>query len=190
LAGFEVTPEGLVLNRQTGYFPGYGHSTYIGYEFGDAPSVSGARPIRKGNHLDRVLAVTATGRRRAYAFDFLRRMGVVEDRLGDTRYVIFFDPEMLSPLDAPRIIDSRSPGSAAVYLAELAGRRLRFRRRDARIVDRETGSTWDILGLATDGPLKGTRLTPAQQMIYFEFAHRNFFPRSQVVGGSRFGSQP
>ena len=175
---------GRVLNRETGYFPNYGQSAYEGYEFGDSPAGAGAKPVRKGAPFDRVLAVTAGGRRRGYGFAFLRRMGVVEDRLKDLNYVIFFSQEMLTPLDASRIAESRPVGTAAAYKVDVNGRRLRFRRREGRILDRETGSAWNILGLAIDGPLKGTQLKPVPQMIYFEFAHRAFFPRSEVVGVS------
>jgi len=180
-------PKGKVLNRLTGHFPPYGRSTYTGYEFGDGRVAGDAKPTRRGGRLERVLVITVEGRRRAYVFDYLRRMRVVEDGLRGVRYAVFYEPEMLTPLDAPRIPEARPVGTAAAYVAEANGKGLRFRRRDGKIVDRETGSTWNILGVAEDGPLKGTRLTPAPQAIYFEFAYRTFFPRGELVGRSRLG---
>lgn len=180
-------PEGRVLNRLTGYFPPYGESTYTGYEFGDGQPAGAAKPMRRGERMERVLAITVEGRRRGYVFDYLRRMRVLEDRLRGVRYAVFYEPEMLTPLDAARISESRAVGTAAAYLTEVDGKRLRFRRRGGKIVDRETGSTWNVLGVAEDGPLKGIRLTPAPQAIHFEFAFRTFFPRSELVGRSRVG---
>ena len=178
-------PDGKVLNRLTGYFPPYGKSTYTGYEFGDGPAGEDAKPMRRGERLERVLVISVGDRRRAYLFDFLRRMRVVEDRLKGLRYVVFFEPQMLTPLDASHVSQSRPVGTAAAYLTEVNGKRLRFRRRGDKIVDRETGSAWNVLGVAEEGPLKGTRLTPAPQAIYFEFAYRTFFPRSELVGKPR-----
>lgn len=175
-------PEGRVLNRRTGMLPPYGESTYTGYEFGDAPRTAGAKPMRQGERFERVFVVSAEGARRAYTLDFLRRLRVVEDRLKSVRYVVFHEAEMLTLLDAPKIADSRSVGTAAAYHAEFEGRRLRFRSRKGRIEDRETGSTWNLMGVAVDGPLKGARLTPVNQGLYFEFAYRTFYPRQAIVG--------
>lgn len=177
-------PGGQVMSRQTGYLPGYGRTTYIGYELGDAPAAGGVEPVRRGDRLQRVITVNIEGRRRAYSFHLLRSRKVFEDRVAGARFVIFFDPAVLSPLDAPQIAASRSVGTAAAYFAELDGRLLHFRFRDGRITDRETGSTWDVLGTAVDGPLKGKLLTPTQQLIYFEFTHRQFFPRVEILGAS------
>lgn len=177
-------PAGQVLGRETGYSPAYGQSTYIGYEFGDLPPAGGAKPVRSGGRLNRVIAVRVEGRRRAYSFNLLRSRKVLEDKVKGIRYVIFFDPAVLSPMDAPKIAESRTAGTAAAYVAALDGRPLHFRVRDGRITDRETGSTWNVLGIATDGSLKGKRLAPVQQMIYFEFTHRQFFPRVEILGAS------
>ncbi|HBY59073.1 MAG TPA: hypothetical protein DEH78_04585 [Solibacterales bacterium] len=186
-AFWKAHPKGQVLSRDTGYYPGYGQTTYLGYEHGNLDPSYGRAPVRRGARLNRVLAVVADGRRRAYTFDHLRNRGVVEDRLRASRYVIFFEEDVLTALDTPRIADSRPVGTAAAYIVYLDGRRLRFLRRDNRIVDRETGSTWDIFGTAVDGPLKGKRLLPMQQAIYFEFAHRRFYPRAEVVGTAQSG---
>jgi len=173
---------GKVLSRQTGYFPRYGESTYTGYEFGNMPRGSAASPLRSGEKLERVLMVENGGNRRAYRFRFLKSLGVAEDRLGDLNYVIFYEPEGLTPLDAKTIAESRSVGTAAAYLTTLNGERLRFRRKNGKLIDRATGSVWSVTGIATDGPLKGTRLKPVTQMVGFEFAVRHFYPKAELVG--------
>ena len=51
-----------------------------------------------------------------------------------------------------------------------------------RIVDRETGSGWDLLGRAVSGPLKGERLPPAEGGVHFAFAWLAFNPESEIYG--------
>lgn len=55
--------------------------------------------------------------------------------------------------------DKRSM-TAVLFDRDLDGRELSFEERDGKLVDRETGSEWDRLtGVATQGPLKGKRLS-------------------------------
>jgi hypothetical protein len=164
----EVFPDGRVLSRHTGHERPYGKNPYVKYE--------------TRNGLERVVALTQAGRSKAYPFERLRRAGVLEDRLGSLRYVIFFEPETLTALDEQHIAQSRAVGTVGVFSPELEGRRLTFRRRDGRIVDKQTGSTWTVAGTATAGPLAGKRLTPVQHGVYFAFAWLAFYPGTQIVG--------
>ena len=60
--------------------------------------------------------------------------------------------------------------------------RLEFKAENGRIVDRSTGSTWNILGEATSGPLKGRRLAAITESgVHFAFAWLAFNPDSEVV---------
>ena len=52
---------------------------------------------------------------------------------------------------------------------------------DGRYRDRQTGSTWNILGRALAGPLEGRRLTPIQHGNHFWFAWAVFRPNVEVV---------
>ncbi len=163
----EVFPQGQVLSRHTGHERPYGENPYVGYE--------------SRNRLERVVALSWEGKSKAYPFELLRRAGVLEDRLGSLRYVIFFEPETLTALDERQIARSRAVGTVGVFSPELEGRRLSFRRRDGRIVDKQTGSTWTVAGTATAGPLAGKRLTPVRHGVYFAFAWMAFYPGSQMV---------
>ncbi len=66
-----------------------------------------------------------------------------------------------------------SGDAMAAYVARAGGRELTFvAAPDAAFTDRETGSTWDLGGRATAGPLEGTSLTlvPARRALWFAIA--------------------
>lgn len=71
-------------------------------------------------------------------------------------------------------------GSAAAYAATVAGRRLTFAWRDGAFVDDDSGSRWDVTGLATAGPLAGTRLEPVPSRTTFWFAYVAAFPGTRL----------
>ncbi|MDP7105413.1 MAG: DUF3179 domain-containing (seleno)protein, partial [SAR202 cluster bacterium] len=76
----------------------------------------------------------------------------------------------LSALDKSSIADSRDVGATGVFDTHVDGKKLAFRVEGDRFVDEETGSTWNILGQAVDGPLKGQQLTPIVHTNVFWFA--------------------
>ncbi len=183
-------PEAKVLSRETGHERAYGRNPYTGYEFGNrlfAP-VGGRRPTRLAP-LERIVAVEVDGASRGYPFSMLRRRGVFEDRIRGRRFVIFFEQGVVSVLDHERIANSRDVGAVGVFCTELEGRRLSFGRKEGRIVDRQTGSVWNILGQAIDGPLAGKRLTGVSHGVYFAFAWLVFNPRGEIYGEAGFGEQ-
>jgi len=70
-----------------------------------------------------------------------------------------------------------------VASATVDGRRLTFVREGgvaAPIRDRETGSTWSVTSIATDGELAGTRLEPVIHGDHFWFAWAAFSPKTTI----------
>ncbi len=177
----ETYPDGVVLLPPQGASAPYGISHYTGYELGDKPRGPG-QPGSLGPK-ERVLAILADGKVVAYPFRDLARWRVLEGKLAGVRYVAFFEDSMLSAMDKRRLTDSRPVGSAAAYSPMLDGRRLRFRRDGDRIVDKETGSQWNVLGRCVDGPLAGQRLEPVLSTVAFAFAIREFYPSVRLAGG-------
>jgi len=55
---------------------------------------------------------------------------------------------------------------------------------DDTFLDRETGTTWDLLGRAIAGPLEGKQLTPAVHTNELWFAWAAFNPEAEVYAGS------
>ena len=173
-------PDGKVLSRETGRRRPYGTNPYVGYEFGGflfEPNVPKGLKAPK----ERIVVVEAGGEATAYSFELLRREGVVEGVTGGRRYVIFHQRGTVTPLDRSRIADSRDVGSVGVFVPEIDGRRLTFRRKKGRIIDRETGSEWNVLGFAVNGPLEGERLEPVPHGVYFAFAWLIFNPETELI---------
>ena len=139
-------PDGKVLSKATGHNRPYGTSPYAGYEQSGRTMfpVPLKRPI--GPPLERVVSFTLEGKSRAYTFGRLRQSGVIDGKIKKTRYVVFYDKTAVSAMEQKSISGSRQVGSAGVFSPELDGRVLKFRLKGGKIVDKDTGSTWNVLG--------------------------------------------
>jgi Protein of unknown function (DUF3179) len=174
--------DGRVLSRNTGYDRPYGQNPYQGYDnVNQSPFLYSGPPISgKLRPMARVLIVVLGGEAVAYPFDTLQKVHVVNDTVGKTDVVALWVPGTSSPLDAGTIAGGRDVGSAAVYMRVLGGRTLTFGFDGTHIVDKETGSVWDILGRATSGPLAGKSLTPVVATNSFWFAWVVYRPDTGV----------
>jgi hypothetical protein len=111
-----------------------------------------------------LLGVRVSDRERAYPFIRLAKTaGVVEETIGDLPITVWFDA---------------TQRSAAAFDARLDGKTLHFIRIadavPARFRDRETGSLWNLEGLAVGGPSAGRRLARPPQLLtewYGWYAH-------------------
>ncbi|MGQ0752131.1 MAG: DUF3179 domain-containing protein [Betaproteobacteria bacterium] len=176
-------PNGRVLSRQTGFVRPYGKNPYRGYDkIGDVPFLFSDPLDPRLPAMERVLGVSINEQTRVYPFAALTTTPVINDEVAGAPIVILSEEGVLSALDAEVIRDSRRIPAAAAYSRRLGDRTLSFERKQARTVDRETGSEWDIFGQATAGPLKGTRLRPVDSGVHFAFAWLAFHPRSEIYG--------
>ncbi|MEX2159686.1 MAG: DUF3179 domain-containing protein [Dehalococcoidia bacterium] len=172
-------PAGMVLSRDTGFARAYGTNPYVGYDETTNPFLFEGEADSRLPPAERVVAVELDGETVAYPFSALEERLVVEDTVGGTPIVVLFQPGTASALDASSIADSRDVGASGVFLPETDGRTLTFRAEDGEILDDETGSTWDILGRAVDGPLEGTQLAPVIHGDHFWFAWAAFKPQTR-----------
>ena len=92
-------------------------------------------------------------------------------------------PDTLDPLNREVIADSRTIGSAVALSPVVGGRVLTFEPAGEDFVDRETGSTWTIVGRAVAGPLAGTQLEVLSHRNEFWFAWTAFFGGDDVFEG-------
>ncbi|MCH8974225.1 MAG: DUF3179 domain-containing protein [Chloroflexi bacterium] len=102
-----------------------------------------------------VLVVLLAGEEKAYALLDVAA-GPANDHVGGAPVVVF-----------------GSGDAMAAYVARVGGRELTFVAADGgAFTDRETGSTWDLGGSATAGPLEGASLTlvPARRALWFAIA--------------------
>ncbi len=181
----EAHPDGLVLSRDTGHERPYGENPYVGYDSsGDPLLYTGERDTRLGQ-TDRVLGVAVGEDVIAFPYAELRELAagdwsVVTEEVGGRAVVVFWKAGTTSALDDVEIAASRDVGAVAAYRPEAEGRRLTFEARPEGIVDLQTGSTWDITGVATAGPLEGARLEPVLAIDSFWFDWAAFHPETRI----------
>ena len=184
-ADFKTTyPDGQVLSRDTGFSRNYGRNPYTGYDsVDDNPFLFRGDVDGRLSATERVVAVELNGETVAYPFSVLEGLLVVHDSVGGEPIVVFFQPGTASALDASTIADSRDVGAAGVFRPKAAGQTLTFRAEGDDIVDNETGSRWNVLGKAVDGPLAGEELTPVVNGAHFWFAWAAFQPDTRIYQG-------
>jgi hypothetical protein len=184
LADFEATyPEGDMLSRDTGHVRDYGGNPYIGYDTVDQqPFLFRGEVDGRLSPMERVVTLSRGGESAAYPYSELEKVGVVDEEVGGLPVVVFWQSGVSSALDAPRIDDGRDVGATGVFSPVLDGRRLSFGQADAdgMLRDLETGSTWAVTGVATDGPLVGQRLEALSHGDHFWFAWAAFEPDTRI----------
>ena len=178
----ESYPDGRVLARETGFSRRYGENPYIGYDDVDnspflyiGPDTPGLLPP-----VARVITVELNDETVAYPYEILEEVHVVNDVIGDTEVVVFWEEGIASALDAGSVAGGRDVGTANVFSRDLNGQTLTFSFDGSRIVDEETGSSWNVLGQATSGELAGEQLTPIVSINHFWFSWAAFKPETRV----------
>lgn len=185
-------PEAQILSQDTGHSRNYGVNPYVGYdEVGQSPFLFFAKEDDRLLPMERVAALTVGEEAAAYPFSFLESRGVVHDTVGGQELAVFFKAGARSALDGYLIADSKEVGSTGVFRRDLEGQTLTFASdsdpdsdgdgEGDGFIDRETGSRWNIFGLAVDGPYAGKRLTPVVHANHFWFAWAAFRPDTKVV---------
>ena len=97
---------------------------------------------------------------------------------------VFFKFGTNSALGGAVISTADDIGSSAVFEAVLDGQQLTFTAEGDTFTDAETGSTWNILGEAIDGPMTGERLTKIVHGEHFWFAWGAFKPDTLIYQGA------
>jgi hypothetical protein len=179
----QAHPEGQILSRDTGFSRPYGENPYVGYD-------SGARePFAFRGIIDerlpateRVTAVSFDEVSIAYPRSIVAEMGIINDTRAGQDLAVFHRSGTSTALGSADIAQGEDIGATAVFDPSLNGQKLTFTKVDNRIVDDQTGSTWNILGQAVEGPLAGEELTPIVHGDYFWFAWAIFQPDTEVYG--------
>jgi hypothetical protein len=178
-------PAAEVLSRDTGFDRDYGANPYTAYDADpeSQPFLFEGEPDRSLPPKERVAAIR-TGDRSAvvYPFSRLAQEAPINDTVGERPVVVFFDPNVASALDSSQLSEGRDVGAAAVFGRTAQGRTLTFRPGSApgEFRDAETGSRWNMSGIATAGPLAGTRLGQVAHDDQFWFALAAFFPHAEI----------
>ncbi|HEU5321707.1 MAG TPA: DUF3179 domain-containing protein [Methylomirabilota bacterium] len=177
-------PQGRVLSRETGFERRYGVNPYEHYdEPGLAPFLYRGRLDPRRPPKERVVGVRLGEAARAYPWSALARQPVVHDRLAGERLVIFYRAGTLSALGHAAMRQARDVGATGVFSPVVEGRALTFQAVAHGFRDRETGTTWSLLGHAVRGPLAGRRLRAIPHVDAFWFAWAAFHPGTSLHDG-------
>ena len=162
-------PESLVLDKR-GRYQG---DRYTGYYTSAEPGVIGERV--KDDRLQTkalVVGVNLAGHTKAYPLGTLAKRGVVNDELGGVSVVVVFDRTSRTSV----MFESRVGDQNLTFEAFGEGDGLR-----AMLRDRETGTIWAAFtGVATEGPLTGTRLKRVPSHLSFWFAWTDWNPETEL----------
>ena len=117
---------------------------------------------------DLVVGISGQTGQKAYPHSSLAGNPVLNDKFEGLDILVTFDAETRS---------------TSVFYGHLDGRDLTFSQASGpgEMTDAQTGSVWDKLsGIATEGPLKGKRLTPYPSFDAFWFAWTDFYPDTEL----------
>jgi hypothetical protein len=174
-------PRGDVLSPDTGAERDYDRNPYLGYdEPGSRPHLFRGRVDSRLAPKERVVAVLDARPPVVVPFSRLAREPVVAVNAGRTPAVILYERGVASAIDQDAVSDSKEVGTVGVFDRRVRARKLSFERRRAAIVDRETGSRWDVTGRALAGRLRGSRLRPLRHDEQFWFALAAFVPEVRI----------
>jgi len=175
-------PNGQVLSRETGYPRNYGNNPYVGYDDVNNPPFLYRGPATPGQlpPVARVLTIDLNGEAVAYPYETLQEIGVANDTVGNEAIVVFWQVGTVSPLDRATTASGRDVGAAAAFSRMIDEQTLTFEAENGIIKDIETDSTWNVLGMATRGPLAGTQLTPVVSINHFWFSWAAFRPETRI----------
>ena len=128
----------------------------------------------------RVVAVEIGEKWKAYPFSDLAQAQVVNDEVGGEEIVVFWKGGTASALDSRSFDDAKDVGSTGIFSRIVDGQTLTFRAVDEGFEDIETGTTWNLLGEASKGPLKGAYLEQIVSAEHFWFAWAAFRPETVI----------
>lgn len=169
----KLYPRTVALSSNTGFDRDYQRYPYDDYREDDTAPLF---VLRSGQTIDNrfpnkhtVLGVIINGNAKAYAFSKLQGTQIINDSHAG------LDILVVSELGA---------SLAVPYDREVDGQVLTFVRgnnlAEFEMIDNETGSSWNILGVVTSGPLLGKRLRQIPAYNAFWFAWSIFWPNTEI----------
>jgi len=174
-------PDGKVLSRDTGHPRDYGKNPYFGYDdINQTPFLFNGSTPNQLPPMARVLTIDLNDQAIAYPYDVLREANVINDVVSGEDIVVFWAEGTASALDTNNIPDGREVGSAVAYSRFLDSQIFDFEFKDGKILDTQTGSEWNIFGLAVAGELKDRQLSPVVSINHFWFSWAAFKPETRI----------
>ncbi|MBV7332600.1 DUF3179 domain-containing protein [Chloroflexi bacterium TSY] len=173
----QAHPDGLILSRDTGFSRSYGTNPYSGYDNIDSsPFLFDGELDERLLPMERVVTVSLEDVDLAYPLSILSEVQVINDEQDGQALAIFHKDGTSSALGTTVIANAEDVGATGVFDRNLDGQQLTFNADGELIQDEQTGSTWNILGQAIDGPLTGKQLAPIVHADHFWFSWAAFKP--------------
>ncbi len=179
-------PAARVLSQDTGFERPYGTNPYSGYDdpdgdllFGLPDDLDARLPVK-----ERVVGVSDGPDSVAVVRSSLIGTDPLEVSVGDRTLVLWHQPGQASALDASTVAGGADIGTVGVYVPVVEGQRLHFEADSSGFRDRETGSSWNVLGRATAGPLQGAERKAYRHLDTFWFAWASFHVETAVLGSA------
>jgi len=179
----DAHPDGWVLSRDTGAERDYGRNPYVGYdEASSDPFLFDGDADERLEPKERVLGLGDADDAVAVPLAALADMRVLEVEVAGREIVVWAAEGLRSALDRADIAEGRKVAATGAFLPLADGRALTFRAAGPEtFLDDQTGSTWDVLGRAVDGPLTGAQLESSGHLDTFWFAWAAFHPETRLV---------
>lgn len=181
----EAFPDAEVLTLDTGFSRRYGENPYEGYDDSSTNPIGGfiSQPIDdQFSAKDRVVGIIDDSGTYAVLLEDLEGDGAVEFAAAERTIVVFQRGGLNSSLEDRDIAGGRDVGQTGAFVAVADdGTELTFTRSGDNFVDDQTGSTWDILGRATAGPLAGEHLEGVPALDTFWFSWSTYQPDHVLV---------
>ncbi|MDG2113231.1 MAG: DUF3179 domain-containing protein [Actinomycetota bacterium] len=175
-------PEGLVLSLDTGTPRAYGSNPYPGYDNGGSGTLKPADfDDSVAPAMTRVVAVR-DGESVAVLHELLASQRVVRFTADGRDLVAWWLSGTASALDQDQVAFGRDVGATGVFVPRVGDVELTFEPVDDGFVDNETGSHWNVLGLADSGELAGERLEAVEHLDTFWFAISAYRTDTRLVG--------
>jgi len=179
-----------VLSRDTGFQKPYGTSPYGATgRIGTLPSLFDGDLDRRLAPKTRVLGAHLGDVAYAWTYPALRQARISERQVAGNTVLAIFRPQVGSIGDSDRLLGAPDVGSTGLFDARIGGRTLHFRSDvTGAIQDRETGSSWTNDGLASRGPLRGSRLAVLAHLDTYWYVWASFYPDTQLWPGFPAGT--
>ena len=177
-------PDGDVLSRDTGYSRSYGVNPYSGYDDIDRPPFlyDGPETPDVLSPLERVYTLALDDKAVAYPYKDLEKKRVINDTIAANEIVVMWKGGTASALDTSEIALGRDVGAVNAFYRGIEGEILTFVLDNGEIVDEQTKTVWNILGMGIEGELAGKQLLPAVGINHFWFSWAAFRPDTLIYG--------
>ncbi|NKB66032.1 MAG: DUF3179 domain-containing protein [Candidatus Latescibacteria bacterium] len=170
-------PNTRVLSEHTGYSRNYQVNPYRAFEYDRNTDIFFPQetPIDRRLHPKQmVYGLARKGEALAYPYDLLGQRDLANHHFAGRDILILFDGEAQMAVGFERALGDRRLDFALLSVPADG---------PPLFTDSQTGSTWNIMGFAIDGPLAGQQLTPIAAYSAYWFGWAGFWPNSEIWDG-------